>query len=115
MSETTNAETALAAEPRAGRQSFNQGGGSLPARITFSTHATASRIAEAARGMGYQVRRSAASPMWRSAYVFCDGIKVRVADHPNDDVPDIDVHVDGAERPGSVSCEKAIEWLRGRL
>jgi hypothetical protein len=80
----------------------------------FPTHTIASYIAEAARDMGYRVRRSAASPMWRTAYVFCNDIKVRVADHPNSDMPDIDVHTD-QPRPGSVTCEQAIEWLRGRL
>lgn len=115
--ETTllNAEAALAPEPRAERQSLNQGGGSLPARSgSFPTHETASRIAEAARDMGYRVRRSAASAMWRTAYVFCGDIKVRVADHPNSEMPDIDVHV-GEPRPGAVDCNQAIEWLRGRL
>jgi hypothetical protein len=81
---------------------------------TFPTHEIASRIAAEARLMGFAVRRSAASPMWRTAYVFCNEIKVRIADHPNQEIPDIDVHVD-EPRPGSVDCDKAIEWLRGRL
>jgi hypothetical protein len=80
---------------------------------SFPTHAIASRIAEAAKDMGYKVRRSAAGPKWRSAYVFCDAIKVRVADHPNNDMPDIDVHV-GDARPGAVDWQTAVEWLRGK-
>lgn len=78
------------------------------------THAIASRIAEEAKKMGFEVRRSAASQLHRSAYVFCNGIKVRIADHPNNEMPDIDVHVDDP-RAGSVSWETAVEWLRGRL
>jgi hypothetical protein len=80
----------------------------------FPTHAIASKIAEAGRAMGFKVERSAASAFSRSAYVFCDGVKVRVADHPTSKWVDIDVHTD-EPRPGSTDCETAIEWLKGKL
>lgn len=80
---------------------------------TFPTHEIASRIAAAARQMGFKVSRSAAGPESRSTYVYCDKIKIRVADHPTKKMPDIDVHID-EPRPGSTTCAQAIEWLRGR-
>jgi hypothetical protein len=82
--------------------------------LSLPTHADASRIAEAAKRLGYTVSRSAASPRNRSAYVFCDGLKVRVADHadPRGRHVDIDVHIGDAARPGSVTAGEAIKILR---
>ena len=90
--------------------------GNAPSLVgTVATHAIASKIYEAARKMGFKkVRRSAASPMNRTVYVFCDDVKVRIADHPNKAWNDIDVHTDNP-RPLSTDWQTAIEWLRGRL
>jgi hypothetical protein len=82
----------------------------------FPTHAVASRIAEAARTMGYEVSRSAGGPSSRSAYVFCNWLKVRIADHPaarRERRLALDVYV-GEPRRGAVSSREAIGWLRMR-
>jgi hypothetical protein len=81
---------------------------------SFPTHAAASKITAAARRMGYVVSRHAGGPSSRSAYVMCGKITVRIADHPTDKRIDIDVHTD-LPRAGSVTTDKAIEWLRGKL
>lgn len=80
----------------------------------FPSHAIARKIALAARSMRYtKVSRSAAGPQSRSAYVFCDGIKIRVADHQTDEFVNMDVHTEtSCARPGSVSVREAIRWLR---
>ena len=113
-------ETGMTPEGRAGKAAIPVAApaaervAELP-RATFPNHAAASRIAEAAREMGYRVRRSAADPASGSTYVYCNEIKVRVANHPASRAVDIDVHADDHPRPGSVCADTAIEWLKGKL
>jgi len=80
----------------------------------FPTHEAASQIADAARAMGYEVKRHAASPYSRSAYVFFGGLQIRVADHPTTKFVHIDVHV-GEPRPGAVTLAKALRLIRQPL
>lgn len=80
----------------------------------FPTHAAASQIADLARSLGYKVARKAASPYSRSAYVFFEGLCIRVADHPTTKSVHIDVYVD-EPRPGAVTLAEALKVIRQPL
>lgn len=86
------------------------------AKFTFPIHAAASQIAEHAKRLGCRVERSAASGFSRSAYVFADDIKIRIADHPPGKRRRFDIDVDPAgERVGAVLPDRVIRVLRRML
>lgn len=91
-----------------------------PLSSRFPTHDAASRIARAARRLGFRVSRDAASGYSRSAYVTvhqkkAKSIRVRISDHQQGRAwVDIDVHV-GEPRPGAVDWQTAVLWLQGRI
>lgn len=83
-------------------------------QATWPCHQAASAIAAVARDLGFTVTRSAAGPKSRSTYVFADGLKIRVADHPPSPKARavfMDVSPDG-KREGSISPGRAIQNLR---
>lgn len=85
---------------------------------TESPDTIAKDIATAARGMGYRVTFSLHRAT-NSAYLFCNGIKIRVGNH-GPSIKDrsliLDVHLgDNNKRPGAISADEAIAWLRTRI
>ncbi len=79
----------------------------------FPTHFAAGRIADVARRWGFSVKRGAGGPGSRSAYVYCDGLKIRIADHPpgkRERRLFLDVAI-GVDRPGSVSPRTAVKLV----
>jgi hypothetical protein len=81
--------------------------------VEFPNHLWAGRIADVAKRWGFSVRRGAGGHQSRSAYVYCNGLKIRVADHPPSKRERrlfLDVAV-GIERPGAVAPRTAIKLV----